>query len=334
MPVWRIPAKVFDCSRLSLYRCFRCLMVLFLVLQGITALACEQKPGYAEPVLVFPPKFKAKDREQEYTFNLIRLILAKSIDKYGPCNVVYMDTNIPLNRAELYLEKNQRVHVVSLTVTRDRDKRFLPVRLPLSRGLRGLRLLLIRESEQPLYSAVRSLDGLRALTAGQGANWVDTQILRQNGLSVITTDNVNSLAGMLASRRFDYFPRGSRELVSEMPIYQNLPIVLESDLVLSYPNLTALYVHRENYALAHRLEYGLERAYDDGSFDQFFYAHHSVEAALKYMDLENRRVLHLCNPYLPPWVPIQKANYWLVPWPEHMQTTVCMGQQRVSARGN
>lgn len=54
------------------------------------------------------------------------------------------------------------------------------------------------------------LDDLACYKAGQGFDWVETSVLRANGLPVMTSANSETLYGMLAAGRFDYFPRPLR----------------------------------------------------------------------------------------------------------------------------
>lgn len=128
---------------------------------------------------------------------------------------------------------------------------------------------------------------------------------------------------MLVHKRFDYFPRGSLQVITELNTYNDKPVQIENHLVLRYPSLTAFYVKKENAALAERLEYGFKQAIDDGSFDKFFYSHPSSIKAMQNIDLENKTVLKICNPILPKWVPIASDKYWLEPWPTHIQAATC-----------
>lgn len=300
------------------------LAVLSCLLFADVAFACEKRPGEAQEVLIFPPKYKALHPSEDYAFKVVQLALAESEEKYGPCVARLLERELPVKRMELYLENDQNIHVVSLTVSHKRDKRFLPVRIPIAKGLIGFRMLLIREGEQARFTAVQGKSDLVAFTAGQGQDWVDTHILRKNGLPVVTTENIPSLFEMLLHKRFDYFPRGALQVTAEEQIFGDQPIVVEPTLALSYPSMTAIYVNKRNKKLAERLEYGLKRAYASGSFNRLFYSHPAIVEALAQLDLKKRTIIQICNPYLPEWVPMDVDQYWLQPWPPHLQASDCV----------
>jgi hypothetical protein len=54
---------------------------------------------------------------------------------------------------------------------------------------------------------VHSLADLKPMRFGQGSDWPDTAVLRDNGLQVVTSQNYASLFRMLDAGRFDLFPR-------------------------------------------------------------------------------------------------------------------------------
>ncbi|SMF48030.1 hypothetical protein SAMN02745866_03101 [Alteromonadaceae bacterium Bs31] len=303
-----------------------CLMIMLSFVNP--AFACKIRNNEAIPSLIFPPKYKAKKPAEDYIFRLIQLILVQAADKYGPCEAKLLEGELPLKRMELYLQKDQFIDAVSLTVSLDRDKRFLPVKIPIAKGLIGFRIFLVRNDDLPRFAAIKNRSDLAQMLAGQGENWTDAIILQENGLPVITTGNIPSLVDMLVHKRFDYFPRGALQLIPELKIYRGLPVVVEPSVALSYPSMTSLYVHHRNSELAERLEYGLEKAYENGSFDALFYSHPSTVTALEKLDLSNRTVIQLCNPSLPSWAPTNKDKYWLQPWPKELQTANCSAMQK------
>jgi hypothetical protein len=250
-------------------------------------------------------------------------VLLKSNDKYGPCTAKLLDHKLPLARMELYLQKGHLIHTVALTAHIDRDKRFTPVPLPISKGLMGYRLFLIRKGEQHRFKDIESITDLQQFVAGQGIGWADVSVLEANGLPVQKAGSIKTLIDMLVHKRFDYFPRGSLQVITELNTYSDKPVQIENHLVLRYPSLTAFYVKKENTALAERLEFGLKKAIDDGSFDKFFYNHPSSVKAMENIDLQNRTILKICNPGLPNWVPISTDKYWIEPWPQNFQQASC-----------
>lgn len=298
-------------------------LVILLTIFPLQSTACEVISAHDSPVLIFPPKFDSTTPEKDYVFQLIQLVLKKSSDKFGPCEAILLNKKLPLKRLELYLEKNKQLHVASLTVSRERDQRFRVIPIPISKGLMGYRLLMIPKGKQSKFSNVNSVSDLSKYVAGQGTGWADVNILKHNGLPVLTTGSIKTLIDMLVYERFDYFPRGALQITTEIQAYQDKAIEVDSSLLLTYPSMTALYVNSLNAPLAQRLEYGLRQAFNDGSFDTFFNSHPSSVQALKNLNLQTRKIIHICNPILPSWVPLDKNEYWLEPWPEKILNRKC-----------
>jgi len=287
------------------------------------ALCCSKFESSDTPLLILKPKVGSQSPRQDYVYQLVALILAKSNDKFGKCEVSLLDPKLSLKRSELYLERGQLVDALALTVTKARDQRFLAVTIPISKGLIGYRLFVIRKGQNHVFSAVKSIRDLSEYTAGQGNGWADTDILRHNGLPVITSSSIKNLIRMLVNKRFDYFPSGVLQIARAISSYKALDVELEKNLVLAYPSMTALYVNADNKALAARLQYGLNKAYQDGSFDTFFNTHPTSVAALKNLNLDVRTSLKLCNSVLPSWVPINDPKYWLEPWSQRIINNQC-----------
>ena len=105
-----------------------------------------------------------------------------------------------------------------------------------------------------LLSRVENLKDLQKFTAGQGIGWADVDILKHNELPVITTGSIKTLIDMLAYGRFDYFPRGALQIITEITAYKDKAVEVEPTLLLRYPSMTALYVNQSNDSLAERLE--------------------------------------------------------------------------------
>lgn len=82
--------------------------------------------------------------------------------------------------------------------------------VPLLKGLMGARIAIIRQDEHHIFTPSMTLSELKAMSAGQGYDWPDSDILRANGFDVIE-GSAFSLLLMLEKKRFDYFPRAIHE---------------------------------------------------------------------------------------------------------------------------
>jgi hypothetical protein len=71
-----------------------------------------------------------------------------------------------------------------------------------------------------------------------------------------------------------------------------------------------LFVQKDNHFLAQRLEYGLNLAIDDGSFDTLFYTYPAHQEPFSKARL-NSRVLHkLSNPFLLKTTQLADKRLW------------------------
>lgn len=276
-----------------------------------------------ETRLYFPPKLSSINTEQDYVYQLLQLALANSESRYGKCSLHLLDNKLPLKRIEHMLGFDRGIDIGAFTVTEDREQRFLPIRIPISKGLRGYRVSFIKKGDQTRFDGVNQVRDLKNFTAGQGDGWADSKIFKYNNLPVVEAGSINTIIDMLSYQRFDYFPRGALESVFELDEFKNKPVELESNLLLIYPSLTVFYVNKDNKLLRDRLEFGLNTAIDNGQFEQFFNSHPISVEALTLLNLDKRKKLFLCNPYLPKWVPLMQDKYWLQPWPEHVHKDQC-----------
>lgn len=302
-------------------------VLLLMCLVTLNVYACQLDPRLQKTTLKFPAKANTWAPELDYAYQLLERVIAIGTDQFGDCQLVLVDDQLSLKRIEHQLEHDSNIDLAVLTVSQARDERFRVIPTPLSGGLRGYRLLLISTDSQPQFSLVKSLSDLSALTAGQGHGWADSKILQFNQLKVVEAGSVTTLVDMLSRKRFNYFPRGALEAVVEEQKYGDKGVIIESDLVLIYPSMTAFYVKKSNTQLAKRIEYGLGKMMENGEFKRFMANHSTSASAFKVLDLERRNKIYLCNPFLPSWVPLAKDEYWLHPWPKSFIEQDCSAVQ-------
>jgi hypothetical protein len=203
------------------------------------------------------------------------------------------------------------LHVLWAVTTRERERQMLPIRIPLDKGLSGWRIALIMQQDSAKFAAVRQLGDLAAFTAGQGYGWAEGPILRANGLRVVTGNSSESLHAMLGAGRFDYFPRALGEAVRESDQFAARGIVAAPGFVLHMQSAVYFFVNNKNRALATAIEQGLRTALQDGSFDKLF--RELNESSIARARLDQRRVIELVNPDLPPETPLADKTLWFTP---------------------
>ena len=249
------------------------------------------------------------DRRFIYALKLLRLILDRTVDAYGPYQ---MKPTQPMTQDRIILQIEQGLLDIShLPISQKANQRLLPVRIPIRKGMLGWRLLLIRREDQKQFAKVRSIEDLRKFKAGFGSQWGDLGILKANVGKVTTSLDYELLFCMLIANRFDYLHRGLHEPWDEVEIrkkqYPNLHI--EETLVLHYPIGDYFYVSKHSSRLAERIKSGFKALIGDGSFDRFFGKEYRT--VIDQAKIPSRRRIDFQNPFLPLDTPLDSKAYWL-----------------------
>lgn len=192
-----------------------------------------------------------------------------------------------------------------------REDALMPVRFPLTRGLLGIRLFIIRKDRQSLFDQVNGLDDMRDLLAGQGLNWPDSGILRHAGL-LVSESGYDSLFRLLSSGRIDYFPRGANEPFSELEAVkeEHPDLVVENNLAIAYPFDMFFFVNKRDTDIHDAISYGLEQIWRNGKFMENFNSHPDIRALRKKARLDQRRIFVIDNPLLTSESRAIPDEYW------------------------
>lgn len=234
------------------------------------------------------------DQVFDYELSVIRLALANAPGEHT-LEIVPLP-EVPQNRIFAMLnEEPSKINVFFSGYSPERETRLLQVDIPLTRGLLGYRLFAVKADQQARYAEVDTLADLQQLSIGSGVGWPENTIMRQNGLTLITSQYAN-LWRMLAYGRFDLFHRGVQEIYTELhrQAHRNLAVLPNIALVFRYDYF--LYVPRHREDLHDILLTGLLNAYENGAFMANFEAHPSIRAALDRSDLGHRRLIRLQIP--------------------------------------
>jgi len=275
-------------------------------------MAAEQPQPLVVRVRAFRGTAANYDQTKEYKYQVLKLILEKTEKTDGPFIIQAPQQELPQAR-DFEMVKQGYVDVILTSTSREREQELLPIRIPFDKGLYGYHIAIINESDQPKFSAVRSLADLKKLWAGLNEIWPETKVFRDNGLRVVATSGYRELFSMLKERRFDYFPRVAHEPWRELRD-MNIPgLTVETDLLIYYPTPGYIFTNKNNKKLADRLERGFRIALQDGSFDKLFYNHPDMKEVFQKANLKNRRVLVLENPSLPEQTPLNDKSLWYTP---------------------
>nr|WP_315248518.1 hypothetical protein [uncultured Duganella sp.] len=256
------------------------------------------------------------DSRYDYDWAVLRTALQKTEPRYGAFEMHQsIQPMSPPRVAQELLTPGGRINIFARATSPELEQQFLPVRLPIDKGLLGYRMFLVRSEDLPRFATVRTLNDLRKLRAGQGKDWIDVPLLRGAGFTVVEGTSYQGLFAMLNASRFDWFSRGideaQRELQERRTAFPQM--VVEPTLLLQYPLPLYFFLRRdaEGKLLAQRITDGMEIMIKDGSLNALFqqYKGESIKAG----GLAKRRVLHLQNPHLTPETPLSRSELWFNP---------------------
>lgn len=243
-----------------------------------------------------PANESDNDVRHDYDHDIIRLLLSKTEKEFGPFELV------PSHRMNQFRALNglisgKLLDLMPSVTSRSREKELLPIKYSIHKSLMGVRLLLIKKSREQEFANIKDVSELKKLIAGQGSDWPDVDVLRKNGFRVNTGNDYEGLFRMLSADRFDYFPRSVAEIYPELEVHRKDGFIVESTIVLVYPQPAYIFVNKKNKELAARLEKGWQIALGDGSFEELFIAKHGE--SLRRAGLKNRKIFFLDNPIGP-----------------------------------
>ena len=279
-------------------------MTNFFRIAFVIALMFWNSSASCVEIVRYPIRETNGDQRYDYPRKLLELALSKTQTKY---QVVYPSSPMNQERQVRELELGRSIDVGPIPTSAEREARLLPIRIPLNKGLLGWRLGLIRKGDKALLSKVKTLADLQRIRLGQGSEWPDTKILEGNGINVISGSTYQGLFKMLASKRFDYFPRSVMEIWSELDENKET-MQIEQNLALHYFYDSYFFVNKHNKKLANDIREGLEKAIADGSFNKLFEEYWGEE--VRKARLNERTVIELVNPLLSPETPSNRPELW------------------------
>jgi ABC-type amino acid transport substrate-binding protein len=170
---------------------------------------------------------------------------------------------------------------------------------PLTKGLLGYRLILVRSDSTAMFSDLKSAAELQSLTIGIPQTWADAEMFRQNNYTVEEKGAFSDLFELLRTKSFDYTALGANEIEGIFKQQSNAlgEIIIEPSIMIYYPYPLVFYVNPLNPLLAERVSEGLNTIKLNGQHEQIFLKHHGD--VVQRLNLKNRRIFTLDNPILP-----------------------------------
>ena len=238
---------------------------------------------------------KNPDRKESYFIDLLTLALEQSKTQYGDYQLQAVDIDMAQGRSSIMLQQNEYIDLTWRMTSKALEQQLQAIYFPITKGLMGSRVFIIRNNSQYLFKKNMSLRELKMLSLGQGHTWPDTEILLKNGFKVIG-GHADALIAMLNKKRFDYYPRALHEPWVE--IADESELVVEKHLMLRYPAPMFFFVNKNNKRLQQRLNLGLKSLLDSGEFEQFFIHHKITSGILTKAKVHKRTIFDLPNPLL------------------------------------
>ena len=237
---------------------------------------------------------------QRYELALLKTVLSASGQGFDDASILEDLTDYPSAEDEGSIFERQ----TDLCVTVAGNPKFtegdyISVNEPLMNGLLGHRLLVIRQSESNLFSAIKTSQQLQSKTAGIPATWADAPLFRANDYPVSERGTLDTVFQHLKNKECDYVALGVNEIDSLFDQFASNVggLMIEPTLRLYYPYALVFYVNPNNPVLADSIQRGLIAIKQSGAFQQLFSQFFST--LLVNADLKQRSEILLDNPALP-----------------------------------
>jgi hypothetical protein len=251
----------------------------------------------------YPRSESANDSQYLYDYELLRQALEATVPTHGIFEL--QPSARAMNQAQAGDEianGSGGANVFARSTSAQHERQFLPVRIPIDKGLVSWRVFLVRADMEDQFAAVRTLQELKGYSVGSFTTWADTAILRSAGFKVVTGDSYEGLFRMLVDRRFDCFSRSADEAYREFDERRaRLPDMrVEQKLLLYFPTTRYFFLRRgaEGQRLAQRIEAGLDSMIRSGAFDAHFTRYKA--ALITRAHLRTRRAFRIDNPFMSP----------------------------------
>jgi len=271
----------------------------------VFVLVIASRWSQAADIYYYPKPESAVDARQSYPIALLEKCSQSSNNQW---TVAPSQLLMNQGRALKQVMHGKGVDVVWTATSVARESALNPVRIPIDRGLLGWRLLLINQDEQRRFSQIDSISELKKLSAGQGHDWPDTQILKAEGFTITTNPNYAPLFPMLRLKHIDYFPRSLAEIQREVNSHSLDGFTIEKNILLHYPSALYFFVSYENKLLHDRLTQCLTEMTTSGDLKRLFYQYYGSD--IENAHLDQRKLFEVPNPLLPPETPLHNEQLW------------------------
>lgn len=250
------------------------------------------------------------DKRTMHKNEVIKRALEITIPSYGAYEFKFIETQMNHHRALPSTIKGTNNNVYVAPANDEWNKKTLPIKIPIRRGLLNYRLLLIHKADLSKFAKVNTLDDLKKLTAGLRNGWVTTDIFHKSGLKTIETRNFEGLFLSLDNHRFNYLPRAIYEIFDELHNRKHLlsNVIIEPTLAIHLPMPTYIYVSPTAPRIAERLEAGLRKMLKKGELKLLLNKYYADD--IKRANLKARKIIKINNPYYDEKALLNDKSLW------------------------
>ncbi|MBU3003846.1 hypothetical protein [Paraglaciecola arctica] len=237
---------------------------------------------------------------QSYELALLQACLKATNQEYASVELRVDNTDYPSAKDEANIFSNGADILVTVAGNlKFKNIQKWVITQPITKGLLGYRLLIVRDELLPSFSQVIHHQQLQVKSIGIPQTWADAELFRYNQYRVVEKGNFDELFMRLKNAEFDYVALGVNEIEE---IFKNTAaplggLSLEPSLMLYYPFPLVFYVAANQARLAHRVETGLNKIIASGEFEVLFKKHHG--GLVQRLNLKDRKTFTLTNPELP-----------------------------------
>jgi hypothetical protein len=265
------------------------------------------------PLFAEPLKVAGKPDDQKLHLTLIKEVVARS-DRYDSIEFVYAETGEPAGSRVMADLESGKLDVMWTATSIDMEQRFDPVYFPIFRGMLGMRIGLIHQKDHNLLAGIQNLQDLQRFTICSGKTWPDTFIIDANNVKTAKSLKYpNIFEMMLAGNRCHFFARGVMEPFAEVESHPELPLAVDSHIMLRYRMPYMFFVKKGESELQQHLLGIINEIFEDGTYEQMFFADKEVKMALSLAKLEERVIIDLDNPYLTKQTQAMPEKYYFDP---------------------
>lgn len=237
---------------------------------------------------------------QEYELALLDACLRVTHEQFGGYSLLTDKVDYPDPKDEgNVFETGCDVLVTVAGNVKFKDIHKIVIKQPLTKGLLGYRLLIVRNQSLEKFQLMNSLSELQSSPIGIPATWADAELFRKNNFNVVERGTLDDIFQRLQNAEFEFIALGANEIEDVFLQFEDSlqELSIEPTKMIYYPFPLVFYVNPSNLELAKRLEIGLTELMQNGQFETLFHAHHGD--VVSRLNLNKRKMFTLQNPLLP-----------------------------------